>query len=666
MTIELIAILLVLCLSVIPLFTLTGRARYAGLLILLGGAGLVLAFGLQMSQVQATRAAYESNAAERPLEIPEDGFISSRTCRACHPREYATWHASYHRTMTQVATANSVLGDFSEVSLSLHGQDVRLFQRDGKYWAEIQEETEERTQVGEHEVVMTTGSHHMQFYWYSSGNDRELGKLSFVFLLSEQRWVPADSTFLRPPNFIGSTVHGQWNLNCINCHTTHGKPGIGLEGESLKRSGIRSIETAASEFGIACEACHGPAEDHVRLNKNPLRRYALHVNQQAEDSIIQPEMLDAAKAAQICGQCHSVHLPKTNEDVRRMMAEGFAFRAGHDLLSPDSERIVVRQGMEDPAIEKAVERDPSYFATLFWPDGMVRVTGREYNGLLDSPCYQHQDAARGIMTCMSCHEMHPPRDDPRSLTSWADDQLKAGMRGDAACLQCHTDFRDNEALAAHTHHLINASGSRCYNCHMPHTTYGLLKGIRSHTVNTPSVEESVAAKRPNACNLCHLDKTLQWTAGHLQRWYGISPPPLTGEQRKIAASILWTLKGDAGLRALMAWHMGWRPAMEASRADWMPPYLGLLMTDPYDAVRYIAYHSLLKHPRYGNFKFDFVSTEERDAALKRVTKVWAASQDRKNWATGEELLTRDDGTMLKNVISSLLQQRDERPVLLNE
>ena len=37
----------------------------------------------------------------------------------------------------------------------------------------------------------------------------------------------------------------------------------------------------------------------------------------------------------------------------------------------------------------------------FWPDGMVRVTGREYNGLLDTACYQ-----RGKMSCLSCHSMH--------------------------------------------------------------------------------------------------------------------------------------------------------------------------------------------------------------------------------------------------------------------
>ena len=32
--------------------------------------------------------------------------------------------------------------------------------------------------------------------------------------------------------------------------------------------------------------------------------------------------------------------------------------------------------------------------------------------------------------------------------------------------------------------------------------------------------------RPNACNLCHLDRTLAWTAKHLEGWYGFAPPEL--------------------------------------------------------------------------------------------------------------------------------------------
>ena len=53
-----------------------------------------------------------------------------------------------------------------------------------------------------------------------------------------------------------------------------------------------------------------------------------------------------------------------------------------------------------------------------------------------------------------------------------DDQLSAGMGGDDACLKCHETYA--RGLERHTHHEPGSSGSRCYNCYAPHTTYGLL------------------------------------------------------------------------------------------------------------------------------------------------------------------------------------------------
>src|SRR5580698_7630201 len=55
----------------------------------------------------------EDEVTNRPVQDPRDGYVSSNTCEACHPREYETWHSSYHRTMTQVASTETVLANFS-------------------------------------------------------------------------------------------------------------------------------------------------------------------------------------------------------------------------------------------------------------------------------------------------------------------------------------------------------------------------------------------------------------------------------------------------------------------------------------------------------------------------------------------------------------------------
>ena len=123
----------------------------------------------------------------------------------------------------------------------------------------------------------------------------------------------------------------------------------------------------------------------------------------------------------------------------------------------------------------------------FWADGMIRVSGREFNGLSDSACYQ-----RGELSCLSCHSLHKTDDDPRPLVEWADDQLGVGMNGNDACLQCH---ESNRYDSKHTHHQPHSSGSRCYNCHMPHTTYGLLKAIRSHQISSPEIRRASCRER---------------------------------------------------------------------------------------------------------------------------------------------------------------------------
>src|SRR3954453_17446919 len=48
----------------------------------------------------------------RPTQVHLDGYRASDGCRACHPSQYASWHASYHRPMTQLATPQAIATSF--------------------------------------------------------------------------------------------------------------------------------------------------------------------------------------------------------------------------------------------------------------------------------------------------------------------------------------------------------------------------------------------------------------------------------------------------------------------------------------------------------------------------------------------------------------------------
>jgi hypothetical protein len=594
----------------------------------------------------------EGAVAGRPIQVTGDGYISSQACRACHPSQYASWHASFHRTMTELATAATVQPSFDGVTVdAAPGGPMRLEQRGQELWAEFadpDEEVPDTSQGGiggasgtspalprhhriKRQVVMTTGSHNQQIFWYATGNSRVLGQLPAIWLTAERTWIPRRAAIMMPPGAAHASETGAWNGVCVACHTTNGRPLLDAPLGS-RPIASQAADTRAVEFGIACEACHGPGEAHARANRNPVRRYTLHFMRAADPTIVQPARLDARRASQVCGQCHSFWEFTDARAERDANAHGLPYRPGDDLAAT---RFIVQptQNLDTPAMRAFLEADAGFVRDIFWSDGMVRATGREYNGLLDSPCFARATDRTRTITCFSCHTMHRSADDRRPASDWADEQLAPQATGNGACTGCH------RTPDTHAHHRAGSSGSECLNCHMPRTTYGLLKTIRSHQIGSPSVQATIDTGRPNACNLCHLDKTLGWTADTLQRWYGAPRPSLGKDEESVAASVVWLLRGDAGQRAIVAQAMGQADAQQASGNGWLAPYLALTQKDQYDAVRLIATRALKTLPPF------------RRDDLPRGRP---------------ELLINADGTFDAERVNALVRMRDNRRLVYRE
>ncbi len=635
-----------------------------------------LGWGLMRSRA---RSIPESRITDRPIQVASNGYTASQTCRACHPSQYRTWHSSYHRTMTQVATPETVVSSFDGVRVDdVPGRPMRLEQRAHELWAEFDDPDWDGAGNAppriRRQVVMTTGSHHQQIYWYATGQGRLLGQLPAIQIIGERRWVPRRSAVMHPPGNAWSSESGSWNGVCVQCHATQGKPEFSTPFGAAPLSS-QAIDTKAVEFGIACEMCHGPGEEHARRNTSPWRRYALHLTGGADSTIVQPQRLSAERSSQVCGQCHGLWEFYNAQGERDANSLGLPYRPGDELAKT---RFIVQPSanMSSPTMKMLLKDDPRFVSDIFWSDGMVRATGREYNGLIDSPCFKHAPDDTKRMSCTSCHTMHQTADDERPVKEWADDQLSPrsvdkgpdGAGGNGACLQCHAQLE--RTLTAHTKHGADSAGSSCYNCHMPYTTYGLLKTIRSHQVSSPSTSATIETGRPNACNLCHLDKTLDWTAGYLEQWYRTPRPSATAmsdDDRLVAASLVVLLKGDAGQRAIIAQAMGWPPAQRISGTTWMPPYLAVLLDDPYDAVRLIAYRSLRSLPGFGDFAFDFVARPNRGAAApRRALDIWRDRHQHEGRRDDSALLFKPDGSFIAEILDRLLSQRDNRPVLWRE
>ena len=596
------------------------------------------------------RARIRSQPTNRPIVAQEANYVTSNSCRACHPGNYTSWHTSFHRTMTQVATPATLVPKARDVELSFAGREYKLLRQGDKILVADRSLGENNYQPSR-QVVLLTGSHYLQILWTETGQGRTLEQFPFAYIIAEKMWAPVTQTFLMPPETKEAYSIGAWNGTCMDCHVTQGVS---------KFVAGNTWDTKVAEFGIACEGCHGEGREHITANRNPLRRWKIHLTNKTDNTIANASRMAGPEASYTCGQCHSVWAFNGMDEKLAWNRQGGQFRPGQRDLG---QRFVVQPNEKDHAKQKEFidQTEPGFFRNRFWGDGMIRVTGREMNGIQESPCYKG-----GKFSCISCHEMHPAKTTQVALKSWVrHDQLAPRMETDEACFQCHKEMRAR--LTSHTHHDADSSGSRCYNCHMPHTTFGLLRAMRSHQVSSPSVRESLDYGRPNACNLCHLNETLSWTANTLHTWYQQPVPELSEDDKTIAAGVQWLVKGDAGQRALLAWGMGWESAQKVGGRQWLYPYLIYTLLDPYAAVRYDAWKSLQTLPGFSDFKFTYTAdVEPLGEAAKQAYKKWWDEVRPANPNFDPKILLDRDGHFQQEPFNRLRRERDNKPIVLAE
>jgi hypothetical protein len=107
--------------------------------------------------------------------------------------------------------------------------------------------------------------------------------------------------------------------------------------------------------------------------------------------------------------------------------------------------------------------------------------------------------------CTDCHDPHRADGQPDE------------RRAIAACVGCHP----TQAGAAHAG---TGHGSvTCLDCHMPRIVMGIDHYVRTHRISSPANAELLAQAAPNACNLCHLDRPIEWTLTELRLGWEARP-----------------------------------------------------------------------------------------------------------------------------------------------
>ena len=240
-----------------------------------------------------------------------------------------------------------------------------------------------------------------------------------------------------------------------------------------------------TEWNVGCERCHGPGEVHA---KKPTR-----------DNILNPAHFDYVHASDTCIQCHSQGRPPGNP----IDGKYYDWPVGYD----------VTKNLKDYwALE---EHKLGELTFTHFPDGTAHKNRMQGNDFVQSLMY-----ARGV-TCFSCHDPHG-----------SDNTAMVRKPGNELCLGCHGPNSQAgphaPSIEAHSHHKSGSPGNECIACHMPKIEETISdQKVRSHTFRFVTPVETETLKIPNACNVCHSDKSTEWAKTALESWADRSPWRMT-------------------------------------------------------------------------------------------------------------------------------------------
>ena len=216
-----------------------------------------------------------------------------------------------------------------------------------------------------------------------------------------------------------------------------------------------------------------------------------------------PFTLDAEPWAARCAWCHNTYPLELKRrevlPVEHLVTVGISCESCHlgGRAHAEDEAAIARPGNE------ACARCHSTPAPRFPDGGAVRNSSEAFD-LAASACAPE-------IRCVDCHDPHVAGAGPAA----PDQPVHL-----AACLGCHPDLP-----ADHARH--PAGVATCLDCHMPRIVQGISSFVRTHRISSPTDPRMLAIAAPNACNLCHLDRSLDWTLDAIEAGWGrrLEPAP---------------------------------------------------------------------------------------------------------------------------------------------
>lgn len=403
-------------------------------------------------------------------------YGGSASCKECHEEAYELWSRSHHGLAERLPDPQL---------------DEAAFEPAQTFRHETQQTSLRKTNT--HYEVVTAGLRSTQEVFQV---ERIIGNLPLRQMLvpfpggrwqaTEACWDPRSNEWFnvygtedrRPGEWGHGTGRGMnWNTMCATCHNTRLRKNYDATNDLFR--------TTMVERGVGCESCHGPMKNH---NEWQYANKGKNLKDPTIQKISRERMFDT------CAACHSRRGEITGDPK-----PGDHF-FDHHLLSIVDE------------------------SDLFYPDGQVRDEDYEVTPFLGSRMFH-----KGVR-CVDCHDFH---------------SAKVRLPGNMMCLSCHGPGQTNGPVinpATHSQHkvfgfdtngvmrdfdlgdykpnAIKETGGECVNCHMPQTPYMQRHWRHDHGFTIPDPWLTKQFGIPNACNRCHQDKSVDWSAEYVEKWYG--------------------------------------------------------------------------------------------------------------------------------------------------
>ena len=440
-----------------------------------------------------------TNAPDSFSNILPGDYVGPQVCKTCHEEKFALWSKHSHSVMNQLPSKTTVLGDFSGATLNLSGASISFTTDQGNYFMTVKRGDQE---LRRYKVTRTVGSRFMQFYvgvedegYQSDGRDSFTveHKLPFGYWFRMKRWLPVNYFDPLGPEELANGIPlvlgvdgvsvKPYAQNCMLCHNTYPYAYRLVRGDIL--AGFPDANLL-----VAMGALSQALSPYVNLEPTRESFHTLADRLQPEKALVTLGI--SCETCHFGGREHAIN----KKNIRFVPASPFI-----QVNAKKAERPVTSDSRNPATVMGICAQCHSANVGLF-PNGAALWNSRE---ALD----MYQGACSSQIRCVDCHNPHLAG---QPATAESD------QRQIATCIKCHAKYSDPKEAEAHTHHPASANIS-CLDCHMPRYTQGLNDVVRTHRIAKPVETSMLAAGAANACNLCHLDKSVSWTLAELQsRW----------------------------------------------------------------------------------------------------------------------------------------------------